>query len=185
MALAFSFGLTAGVPVGIVGGLVSWAGVTGSGPRRGQAVAVASPRSLLRDDVTTFAVSVAGVGLAATLALAALLGPMSCLLDVVVRVSRLRLGIEDGLLFGLTIGVVVASFNSACIAYFMSLTWFATTRKLPWRFIRFADRLCAREILRREGVLYQFRNDDIKIRLAHRFEPRCRCEAGGEGTERA
>ncbi|GAA2876440.1 hypothetical protein GCM10010517_37620 [Streptosporangium fragile] len=183
-ALAFSFGLMAGVPVGVVGGLVSWAGVTErGGPRRRRAVPVVSPGSLLRDDVATFAISVVGVGLASTLALAALLGPMSGLLDEIVRVSELRLGVEDGLLFGLTIGVIVASFNTACLAYFMSLTWFVVTRRLPWRFIRFADRMCAREILRREGVLYQFRNDDIKIRLAHRFEPRCRCEeTGRRGT---
>ena len=71
-----------------------------------------------------------------------------------------------GVLFGLTIGVIVACFNTAWPTYFVAHVWFASQGKLPWRFIGFLDAMCTSQIMRQEGATYQFRNAEIQSGLA-------------------
>ncbi|HEX6360271.1 hypothetical protein [Actinophytocola sp.] len=70
-----------------------------------------------------------------------------------------------GVLIGLVVGLIFASGGSYGI-FLVVRTWLALRRDLPWRLQRFLDDAHQREILRRVGVLWQFRHARLQDRLA-------------------
>jgi hypothetical protein len=70
-----------------------------------------------------------------------------------------------GLLIGFTVALIFASGGSYGI-YLVVRSWLAVRGRLPWRLQRFLDDAHQREVLRRVGVLWQFRHARLQDRLA-------------------
>jgi hypothetical protein len=161
--VAVIFGLVAGLPVGAIGGLFTWLN------RPGTEQTLVTPRTTNQRDMAAAATAVLFVTAAAGGSISLLRGPMAFL------VHDLRADLQiwpiHGILFGMTIGVIVACFITAWPTYAAAHLCFALQRRVPWRFIRFLDSLCDEQILRQEGATYQFRNAEIQNRLATRGEP--------------
>jgi hypothetical protein len=65
-----------------------------------------------------------------------------------------------GILFGLTIGVIVAGYNGAWLNYVIAHKWLFLSGMLPWRLEPFLRELWRVEILRQENYSYAFRHDE-------------------------
>jgi RecA/RadA recombinase len=161
LAVAFVFGLVVGLPVGAIGGLFKWLN------RPGTEHTVSTPRSTNLHDMLATLASITFVAAAAGAAISFLRGPLQYLTRGLH--SALLVRPDHGVLFGLTIGVIVACFNTAWPTYLVAHVWFAGQGKLPWRLIGYLDTLCASQIMRQEGATYQFRNSEIQSRLAARL----------------
>jgi hypothetical protein len=155
--VAVVFGLVVGLPVGAIGGLFSWLN------RPGTEHALATPRTTNRRDMVAALAAIVFIAAAADASIELLRGPLRT--SVEVRPIH-------GVLFGMTISVIVACFNTAWPTYVAAHLWFALGRQVPWRFIRFLDALCDRQVLRQEGATYQFRNAELQEHLADRARSR-------------
>lgn len=162
LALIIIFGLAIGVPVGIVGGAIKWLSAP---PAKGGQHAVYSP---MRNDRLTAIGIVLAISAAAIAGIVTLTGaPLASLNTALQQHSGMALLVVplDGVLFGLTIGVVVACYYSAWFAFSVSHAYLALLGRLPWRLFRFLEALEEHELLRREGLVYQFRNIEMQDHL--------------------
>jgi len=157
------FGMIAGLPIGIVGGLIKWL----NQPLSSRATAGA--RTTFQNDRRVAIGSIVLVTAASTVSIFVLHGPLEGLIGYLSG-STLRVGPQHGFLFGLTIGTVVASYNSAWPTYFVAHTWLALRREVPWRFMSFLDALHRSEVLRQEGPRYQFKHERLQERLSEKFD---------------
>lgn len=160
VGVAFVFGLVVGLPAGLVAGLIRWLN---------QPLGIPTPptgRSTLETDRLVTIGCVFAVGLASSLSITVLLGPFHSVVDLLQQRSPFRVRPIHGALFGLTIGVIVASFNTAWPTYVVSHLWFVLQRQLPLRFAAFLVKLADRRVLQRHGPLYEFRHVSLQRRLA-------------------
>ncbi|WP_225827590.1 NACHT domain-containing protein [Streptomyces naphthomycinicus] len=152
------FGAVAGPGIGLAGGLIRW--LNRPGPQT-----TATAQRLYRHDRRLAVLSVAGVAAGATAGLAALnlLSPefMHSLSD-----SSFTARPVDGVLFGATIGVIVAAFNTAWPNYAVCMVWFTARYRVPWSLLHHLDVLHTCGILRQEGALYSFRDEGLQLHLA-------------------
>ncbi|UFR06804.1 NACHT domain-containing protein [Streptomyces sp. Go40/10] len=152
------FGAVAGPGIGLAGGLIRWLNQPGPQP-------TATAQRLYRRDRWLAVLSVVGVAAGATAGLAVLdlLAPefMQSLSD-----GSFTAGPLDGILFGATIGIIVASFNTAWPSYAVCMAWFTVRHRVPWSLLRYLDVLHTCGILRQEGPLYSFRDEGLQLHLA-------------------
>jgi hypothetical protein len=71
-----------------------------------------------------------------------------------------------GILFGATIGIIVAVFNTTWPNYAVCMAWFTLRYRLPWPLLRYLDVLHTCGVLRQEGSLYSFRDEGLQLHLA-------------------
>ncbi len=102
-----------------------------------------------------------GIAAAAAAGIEMLIGPLHGVAEAIDRQSSFMIVPADGILFGLTIGLVVAYFNTAWPAYALAHTWLVLSGYGPVRLARFLDELHRAEILRREGSYLMFRHYDF------------------------
>jgi hypothetical protein len=157
------FGMIAGLPVGIVGGLIKWLNQPISSR------ASAGARTTFQNDRTMAIGSIVLVTVVSTISILVLHGPLESLIGYLSG-SKLRVEPQHGFLFGLTIGTVVASYNSAWPTYFVAHAWLALRRALPWRYMTFLDALHRSEILRQNGPRYQFKHERLQERLSENWD---------------
>ncbi|MEU1851987.1 NACHT domain-containing protein [Streptomyces sp. NPDC019990] len=163
------FALVLGPAIGLPVGLIAWLNQPGRLPS-------ASALRTYEHDRALAWLCFAGVTTTATATQIALDGLVQSWIDRLGDSSFTAQPVH-GLLFGMTIGIVVAAYNTAWPNYVLCITWFAARRLLPWRFIRFLGLLHECEILRQEGPLYSFRAVELQSYLAATHAP-----ARGEGV---
>ena len=165
--LMIVFGIVVGVPVGLVGGVIRWlsAPVTEHSPARNRP----SP-STLRTDRTVSIAAVVGIGAAAAAGIGLLTGPLSEVAATIDRLSSFTIVPADGILFGFSIGTIVACFYTAWQAYLLTHTWLTLLRRAPVRLTRFFEDLHGAEILRREGSYVLFRHLEYQAYLSSHGE---------------
>ncbi|MET8677161.1 NACHT domain-containing protein [Streptomyces sp. NPDC004647] len=157
------FALILGPAIGLPAGLIAWLNQPGRLP-------IASALRTYQHDRALAWLCLIGVTSTATVAPTALDGLVQPLIDRVGNSSFTAHPVH-GLLFGVTIGIVVAAYNTAWPNYILCSTWFAVRLRLPWRFIGFLNLLHECEILRQEGPLYSFRMVELQNYLAATYEP--------------
>ncbi|MEV6318570.1 NACHT domain-containing protein [Streptomyces sp. NPDC051776] len=157
------FALILGPAIGLPTGVIAWLNQPGRLPS-------ASTLRTYEHDRALAWLCFFGVASTATVALIALDGLVQPWIDRVGDSSFTARPIH-GLLFGMTIGIVVAAYNTAWPNYILCSTWFALRMRLPWRFIRFLNLLHECEILRQEGPLYSFRAVELQNYLATTYAP--------------
>lgn len=165
--LMIVFGIVVGVPVGLVGGVIRWlsAPVDEHSPARNRL----SP-STLRTDRTVSIAAVLGIGAAAAAGIALLTGPLSKVAATIDRLSSFTIVPADGILFGFSIGLIVACFCTAWPAYLLTHIWLTLLRRAPVRLARFFEDLHRAEILRREGSYVLFRHLEYQAYLSSHGE---------------
>ncbi|GAA1716829.1 hypothetical protein GCM10009734_20410 [Nonomuraea bangladeshensis] len=150
------FGLVLGVPIALVVGTINW--LAQSLPSE----PAASARTIRRGDRWAALGCVAAVALVATAGIMVLRGPGDSLIKVVEGQSGgFSVQPWQGILFGLTLGVVLASLHTVWPAVVVGQLWLAGSRKLPWRTVLFLEELHTRRLLRRTGPYYQFTHDRL------------------------
>jgi hypothetical protein len=162
MDLAVAFGLVGGVPIGVAGGLIRWL----NQPAVPRTRITASARATFWNDALVAVGAITLVGMASSISIGIALGPGRPLDS---GLSGTGLTPMHGILFGITLGVIVASFNTAWPTFVLALLWFAARRKVPFRLIAFLNAAHASGLLRQEGPLFQFSHDHLRQRLARRF----------------
>jgi hypothetical protein len=155
------FGIVVGMPAGLAGGVIRWL----SAPIKD--APKWTPYSTLRTDRTIAIGSVVGITAAAFLGISILIGPLAPIArEIDLQSASFRIHPSDGVFLGLTIGVIVACFNTAWFPYLIARWWLTIRGKLPWRLITFLNYLHDKEILRREGSYYLFRHNSFQEYLA-------------------
>ncbi|MET8988204.1 hypothetical protein ABZW49_22380 [Nonomuraea wenchangensis] len=150
------FGLVLGVPIALVVGTVNW--LTQPLPSE----PAASARTIRRGDRWAALGCVAAVALVAAAGIMVLRGPGQNLIKTVEDQSGgFSVQPWQGVLFGLTLGVVLASLHTAWPAVTVGQLWLAARGKLPWRTVTFLEELHTRRLLRRTGPYYQFTHDRL------------------------
>ncbi len=158
------FGVVIGLPVGLTGGFIKWLAAP---PRHGER-GPAADSSYLRERAValTAAASVAVVSIGSLLLLE---GPLSWMTELLSRESSaFHVAPVNGVLIGLTVGMIVAAAETAWPAFFIAHCWHAFRGRLPWRLHRFVDELHRAEVFRREGEIYRFREDALLVYFAER-----------------
>jgi hypothetical protein len=159
--LTVLFGLVAGLPIGIAGGIIRWL----NEPTIQHVTA--SPIYTLRNDWCATFGCIAVVSVTSAGSIAALLGPLHFL--------TMELGYPllvrpvHGLLFGATVGAIVACYYNATPGFLIGVCWFSITRKLPWRLMSYLRTMQAAGLLRQVGAVYEFRHKMLRERLAWRY----------------
>ncbi|WP_126635428.1 hypothetical protein [Embleya hyalina] len=160
LKLGIVFGVVVGVPVGLTGGLISWL----NQPSPGHLPSITHLYRRDRALALFCVVSIAGVS--------------TLMLWVTTRFLGTTLGDPHftpapvhGLLFGASIGLIVAGFNTAWPNYAICVVSFAVRRRLPWRLMSFLQLLHTCEILRRDGQFYSFRHRQLREHLADTHIP--------------
>jgi hypothetical protein len=161
------FGLVLGVPAGLVGTVIRWlsAPPVESRPLEGKAGRRAGLSTLHTDMIVT-AAAVVGIGAAAAAGIEVLTGPLHSLAEAIDRRSSFIIIPADGILFGLTIGFVVACFMTAWPTYVLAHAWLVLTGRAPVRLQRFFEALQEAGILRREGSYLLFRHFEFQRYLS-------------------
>jgi hypothetical protein len=163
------FGLIVGIPVGLIGTAIRWLSAPpveapaeegAKTRRRGRA-----PSTLRTDRAVTIA-AVVGIGTAAAAVIGILTGPCHGLADAIDRQSSFIIVPADGILFGLTIGLIVACFVTAWPTYLLAHFWLVVMGRAPIRLARFLDALHQVGILRREGSYLLFRHYEFQRYLS-------------------
>jgi hypothetical protein len=162
MSLAVVFGLICGVPIGFVGGLIRWL----NQPAVLRTRITASARATFWNDALVAIGAILLVGLASAISIGIALGLGH---PVASSLSGIGLTPMRGILFGITLGVIVASFNTAWLTFTIALLWFSARREVPLRLIAFLNASHASGLLRQEGPLFQFSHDHLRQRLARRY----------------
>jgi hypothetical protein len=155
------FGLGIGLPLAVVSGLLRW---------RSQLLpsrSTATARTTFRND---WRVAVACVTLPAVVStvIIALFRAVGGAVAGPGGPAGLHVPVWDGLVFGVGLGVVLASLVAASPAVLVAHLWLTLTRRLPWRLLRFLERYHQRprQLLRQQGPLYQFAHMRLMDRLA-------------------
>ncbi|MEU6403614.1 hypothetical protein [Streptomyces sp. NPDC046985] len=161
--VALAFAVTAGIPIGIVAGLIQWWNQPPPKPTAGFFL-------LYRRDQALAVTSVVLVGSFSTLGLAFLGGFLRFLVTPIEASSDWPKPM-DGLLFGATLGVIVAAFNTAWLSYAWCCAYFALRRRMPWRIVNFFDLLHECEILHQRGPHLIFRIPHLQQHLAAQHHP--------------
>jgi hypothetical protein len=171
VALTIVFGLIVGIPVGLVGTAIRWlsapevetATEEGAGNRRKRATP-----STLRTDRTVTVATVIGIGAAAAAGISTLIfiPQFHVVTEVISQQSSFGILPADGILFGLTIGLIVACFNTAWPTYAIAHGWLVLTGRSPIRLEKFLDELHHAQILRREGSYLMFRHYEFQRYLS-------------------
>ncbi|GII60972.1 SARP family transcriptional regulator [Sphaerisporangium krabiense] len=86
--------------------------------------------------------------------------------QVIATTSTFAFGLLVGHLFGLAVGLAVAS-SRAWGAFALTRVWLAVTGRAPLRLIRFLDDAHRRGVLRQTGGVYQFRHARLQDHLAN------------------
>ncbi|MEV6303175.1 hypothetical protein AB0M02_27450 [Actinoplanes sp. NPDC051861] len=166
VAVALVFGVTAGIPIGLVGGAIRWIRTattdfpaTTDIPATTEFPAIA-PLSSLRNDRSVALTCIAAVGLASTFSIVAF-GDVLRAADPVVA-SGLTVAWYHGLMFGLSLGLVIACAYTAWPAFFVYHLFLFLGGHLPWRFGTFFEALHEHGVLRRDGALYQFHQESLQ-----------------------
>ncbi len=150
------FGLVLGVPIALVVGTVNWL----TQPLPGEPAAAA--RTIRRGDRWAALGCVTAVALVAAAGIMVLRGHGHSLIKTVEKESgNFSVQPWQGILFGLTLGVVLASLHTAWPAVTVGQLWLAARGKLPWRTVTFLEELHTRRLLRRTGPYYQFTYDRL------------------------
>ncbi|WGK50590.1 NACHT domain-containing protein [Streptomyces sp. B146] len=163
-------GLIAGLTVGTIGGFVRGL--------RGEPTIVASPRSIIRDDMV-YGLAIGPITVLASLLLAALTSVprMDIWSGLYGDLSNISYGLplldfQDGVVFGFAIGVatgLVAGFGRAARRYGVFLV--CSRGKLPFRLAPFLDWAVTAGLLRYNGPAYQFRHRELQQWLAQHPRP--------------
>ena len=169
--LAIVFGLIVGIPVGLVGTAIRWLSspevetATEEGANKGRKRAAPST---LRTDRTVTVATVLGIGGAAAAGISTLIfiPQFHVVTEVISQQSSFGILPADGILFGLTIGLIVACFNTAWPTYALAHCWLVLTGRSPIRLERFLDELHHAQILRREGSYLMFRHYEFQRYLS-------------------
>ncbi len=148
-ALAIWFGLVAGIPIGLAVGFVNHRAAPASSPELRAVTATPSTDRAIALGIM--------VGIAAISGLFIMLGE-AVLRDRIDRLSQLAVQPVHGILFGLTIGVVVAGFKTAWPSFVIGHKWLAAQKMLPWPMETFLKELWTAGILVMEGNSYAFRH---------------------------
>ncbi len=172
ITLTVAFGCIIGIPVGLVGGAIRYlaaptikpeAFIDGAGSRpSSRARNNRLGPSTLPTDRTVAIASIIGIGAAATATTAILTGPWRALVERIDVSSGPALVTADGILFGVTIGLIVACFGTAWPTYALARLWLGLLGCSPVRLVSFIDQLYHAEILRREGSYVLFRHYDFQ-----------------------
>ncbi|MEV0321369.1 NACHT domain-containing protein [Streptomyces sp. NPDC050658] len=131
------------------------------------------PRELLRRDRRTFSVTAVVVGMTAGAA-----AGMNAASQ-----TEAQLGLAVGVFAGTGAGLVAGCGNSAWVPYTLAHCWLVLRRRLPWRLMALLEEAHKREVLRREGTVYQFRHLKLQHRLAEQ-QPGVRSSAPGRTGNR-
>jgi hypothetical protein len=169
--LTIVFSVIVGIPVGLVGTAIRWlsapevdtATEEGTASRRKR-----STPSTLRTDRTVTVATVIGIGVAAAAGISTLIfiPQFYVVTEVIGRQSSFGILPADGILFGLTIGLIVACFNTAWPTYALAHCWLILTGRSPVRLEKFLDELHHAQILRREGSYLMFRHYEFQRYLS-------------------
>ncbi|MFF4035961.1 NACHT domain-containing protein [Streptomyces sviceus] len=151
-------GIGFGLACGLIGGLVVGA--------IGQPVSTASPRQILRNDLTYGLMSGAAWGLATAVAAGLTLDPRTGLSCGIVGFVSGLVGLTAGITAKLFDGILprfptgIAAGFPATRRYLVFLL--CSRNRLPFRLIIFLDWSCDVGLLRRSGPAYQFRHREIQ-----------------------
>jgi hypothetical protein len=162
LSLAVVFGLIGGVPIGFVGGLIRWL----NQPAVPRTPITASARASFWNDSLVAVGAMCLVGLASSISIGLTLGPARPLTS---SLSGIGLTPIHGVLFGVTLGAIVATFNTAWPTYMIALLWFSARHEAPLQMIEFLSASHASGLLRQEGPLFRFSHDHLCQRLARRY----------------
>ncbi|GAA1325533.1 NACHT domain-containing protein [Pseudonocardia xinjiangensis] len=169
LSLMYFFGLTIGVPVGLIGGLVKWLSLplAAGSPLEGS-----SPSSVegapLRSDRIVALLSIVSLATAATGTIAIAISYLTGPLAVIHAVNSPGFSLEpaQGILYGLTMGVIVACFFTAWPTYFIAHMWLLCLgRRYPLQHQTFLDALVNANLMRNEGPLLYFRHRELQSYL--------------------
>ncbi|WP_433917418.1 NACHT domain-containing protein [Streptomyces canus] len=152
------FGTVVGPGIGLAGGLIRW--LNQPGPEK-----TATAQRLYRHDRWLAVLSVVAVAAGATTSLAVLAAVRAPFLHSLSGNSFTASPV-NGILFGATIGVIVAAFNTAWPNYVVCMIWFTVRYRMPWSLLRHLDALHTCNILRQDGSLYSFRDEGLQLHLA-------------------
>jgi zinc-finger of transposase IS204/IS1001/IS1096/IS1165 len=124
--------------------------------------------STLRTDRTVTVATVIGIGGAATAGISTLIfiPQVHVVAETISQQSSFGILPADGILFGLTIGLIVACFNTAWPTYALAHCWLVLAGRSPIRLERFIDELHHAQILRREGSYVMFRHYEFQRYLS-------------------
>ncbi len=163
LALSLVFGLAVGIPVGLVGGLIRYL----SAPLKSHS-GVAGSATLWADRITALGTIIAITlsAVSGVLVIATFLDGTVGLINRESTNSPLHATLECGLLFGLTIGSVVAGFNAAWPAFTIAHKWLFLNGRMPWQIEVYLEKLRHVEVLRKEGGLLAFRHREYQRALA-------------------
>ncbi|MFE4968997.1 NACHT domain-containing protein [Streptomyces sp. NPDC056660] len=156
--VAVFFGIIIGPAIGLAAGLIKWLNEPAQDP-------MATAQRIYGHDRALAAWSVLAVMAAATGALAfmnAFFAPLLASLDD----DAFHPHPAEGVLFGVTLGVIVAAFNTAWPNYAVCMVWFSMRRRIPWSLLRYLDHLHECGILRQEGPQYSYRARELQQHLA-------------------
>lgn len=151
------FGLVIGLPVGLTAGFIKWlAAAPLHDPHR-----AAPANSYLREG-TVALTCLASVTIASCGGLLLLDNPLAWTTEpLALHSPTFHVQPANGLLIGATIGMIVASAETAWPAFVIAHCWHALHGSLPWQLHRFIHQLHRAEILRREGEIYRFREEVV------------------------
>ncbi|RBQ19384.1 hypothetical protein DP939_15805 [Spongiactinospora rosea] len=150
MQIVIVFGLVLGVPVALVIGVLNWLAQPLEDP------SAATATTIRRNDGLAAISCVVAIALAATAGILILQGPGQALIAEVQNAPGFHVQPWQGVLFGLTLGVVLASLRTASPAVLVGHVWLAARSAFPWRMQRFLDTLHERGLLRNTGPYYEF-----------------------------
>jgi hypothetical protein len=134
--------------------VIRWVQTATSGP------AAISPLSSLRNDRTVALTAMGTVGLVATVSIVVFSDTLRALSPVIA--SGLTIRWYHGLMFGSSLGLVVASIYTAWPTFFVYHLALAASRRMPWRLGSYFEALHRHGILRQEGALYQFHQESMQ-----------------------
>jgi hypothetical protein len=162
MTLAVFFGLVAGIPIGVASGLLRW--LNQPAVRH----VTATPLHTLRGDWLATAGCLVLVGLVSSGSIALVVGPLRHLVAPLGQPILVRP--LHGLLFGASIGLIVACYFNAAPGFLIAVCWFRLRGTLPLRLMSFLRSAEAAGLLRQAGAVHEFRHEEIRVRLARHHE---------------
>lgn len=162
VTLAGAYGVVLGLPIGLVTAVLRWLS------QPGITRTTSSPASTLGLDRTAALLYLLAPAVASALA--------GAVADGLTDRGDLPVGPLQGLLFGLSTGIVMAGFRTASPLLAIAQVWLGARRRVPWRLMGFLAGLNRAEILRREGPFYRFRHEAVRDALG-RVPQRGRAQA--------
>lgn len=140
---------------------------------------VPSPGHSLTRDSRAFLLTAVSAGLAAGAA-GFIGGSMTSIVEVHAHATVGRVigdGIGIGVASGLVVGLTFGFYHAASPEFRIISWWLALQGKTPWRIRRFLDQAYRLTVLRQVGATYQFRHQELQVRLAARYQEMARAPA--------